>query len=267
MTEEKKGPALNLGSALNRDQSQEKPKEESETVTSPFGGTARKEETDRSKIEGDPAAKPADDATLIREIKHPLPSDPPRDPEAIADIAAGEHTNTPDTARAEQLSEAIGEVTPANRNQGTHDFNQPADQDSLLNRRDPNAKPQVGSDDFNPGVGGRVEDMMRPGDFQPPEEFDEGEVIFSSHPLQRFGIGRRYKFVNGQLKLSKKEAVVFRKVLGQQDMKTRRLVKEIDPEAAEAFIRARRPIATKSIDSVDPLSAKATEIGTKDIRE
>lgn len=100
------------------------------------------------------------------------------------------------------------------------------------------------------------------------EAADEDDVvIYSSHPMQKFSIGRKWQFENGELRLSRSEAEELDTFLLSKatDDRTRNMVKKIDPQAAEAFLKARKPVATKSIDSVDPVQQQGTQVGTKPI--
>lgn len=81
---------------------------------------------------------------------------------------------------------------------------------------------------------------------------DDGAVRFSSHPIQKFKVGR-FRFDNGLLTLTKLEDIAdFRKTLGQLPPAERIRIKELDVSAAEAQVRAaiaNSPKASKNIGS------------------
>ena len=94
-------------------------------------------------------------------------------------------------------------------------------------------------------------------------------AVYSSHPVDRFRLGRKFQFVKGQLKFDDEESQEhqdFLRSLKGADVKTRQQVKRIDVRVAEALIAARKPVATKSVDSAaqHELAGK-TEIGKVDV--
>lgn len=186
-----------------------------------------------------------------------------------AEARAELHTDhsSPDTAAAEVPAEEVAvEAMPADENLNPNDtFNvsQPADEPSLQNLHDPNARPVVGED--RPGTTGSAEST---GDSaQNPQAPDEEEsmVSYTCAPLEKFGIGSKWQFERGILNLPAAEAAKLDALLPTMDARTRALVKKIDVKAAEAFLANRAPQASKRIDSVDPLTGSRTEVGTEDV--
>lgn len=215
---------------------------------------------------------------VAEQIKRPAeaPADSPTDPLAVDQAALNEERNNPDGAAANVAAEAVAEAMPATENLGTRDGNRqdggtPADEDSNLMKHDPNAKPEV---KHQPEVDVQTVETIRPdepnlagalADESQPTDSD-GFVTYSSHPLARLRIGRRWQFVDGLLKLPADEANEFDKAMQGADVRTRSQVRKIDVRAAERLIANRKPIATKAIDSVDALAGARTEVGKEELR-
>jgi hypothetical protein len=89
----------------------------------------------------------------------------------------------------------------------------------------------------NQAVAGNVTDVDRPA----------GQVIFSSHPIQNFSIGR-YSFENGQLTLEADEVADFESFINKLPPADRMQIKKIDLGAVDAIVE-QRAAATKQIDS------------------
>jgi len=96
-----------------------------------------------------------------------------------------------------------------------------------------------------------------------PTASSSDSVIFSCYPLERFNVGTRWQFENGQLKLNASEAKEFEEFLASADVRTKNLVKKIDVDAANAMLLARAPVASKVVDSAihgeDRTPIKGTE--------
>lgn len=87
---------------------------------------------------------------------------------------------------------------------------------------------------------------------------------FSSHPIQRFGIGE-FHFENGLLEIRDAEREAeFRKLLEELPLSERHRIQEIDVRAAEELARAalaNSGAATKSIDSSTGDRGPQTPVG------
>lgn len=92
----------------------------------------------------------------------------------------------------------------------------------------------------------------------------DDKVIYTSAPIERLKVGR-FQFEKSQLSLSADEAEEFDHLLTKVDARTRSRVKKIDVEAAQRWLKAIRPQATKAIDSsADGVSEKRL-VGTEDV--
>lgn len=223
---------------------------------------------DLTKLANANPAAPAKPPETAPQAANPVPEGATEtvDTPAEAREAIHEDHGTPNLAAAEIPAEEVAaEAMPADENQNPDDtlqVSQPADEPSLMNLRDPNAAPVMG--ESRPGTEGSAETQGN--QEQVPEAPDEEpKVSYTSHPIDRFSMGSMFQFENGVLTLSQEESVKFDKIMEGMDFRTKALVKKIDVAAAEAFLARRAPQATKRIDSVDPLTAARTEVGTEDV--
>jgi hypothetical protein len=95
-------------------------------------------------------------------------------------------------------------------------------------------------------------DSEQPEVEQTPEVAEDLGVQFSSHPIQRYRLGRRWQFENWILKLTDPEEIAeFRKAVESLPPAERLKIKELDLAAAERISREYRSTggATKAIDS------------------
>lgn len=81
-------------------------------------------------------------------------------------------------------------------------------------------------------------------DQQSPEApKSDDSVVFTSHPIERFAIGRRWQFAKGILKLTPEEAKEFESDLAKQPHVVKNKVRKVDVHAAEKvaaeFLRSR----------------------------